>query len=76
MFTFQLRTIKNKEWKVIIASDDPQLIGRYKCECGSIIKNEDKLEQHLTRPSHDKKLQWRQVHLPPKHSLLTGLVYK
>lgn len=72
MFEFQVKNIQGKEWKKIVASDEPQLIGRYKCECGSIIKNEDKLEQHLHTPSHQKKLDWRRIHLPER-SILTGL---
>ena len=69
----QLETVihEGKVWRRVVASDEPQMIGAWKCQCGAYLKKEENLNRHLGTPSHKKSLEWLENNRPTQIRFLT-----
>lgn len=63
--------IDGKMWRRVVAADDPRMVGAYKCQCGTYLKKEESLQNHLQTPSHKKGLEWLENNRPTQPRFLT-----
>lgn len=72
---YETQVIDGKSWRVCVASDEPHMIGTFRCNgCGQTIKKKEHLDQHLQTMSHKKGMEWLEKNRPDRTNRLRFLI--
>jgi len=72
MNLYETLLIDGVEFRVVKESDDPKLVGSFKCSCGQIIKKVKTISSHLKSKSHGTRLEWMAQNRPSVPRFLTN----